>query len=256
MGARVEICGVDTSKLPSLKPKELVELMKQVKNGDEGARQKFIYGNYRLVLSITHRFSPKSMNADDIFQVGIIGLIKAIDNFDTSLNVKFSTYAVPMIIGEIKRFLRDDTSLRVSRGLRDVAYQALQAREKLSVKLDREPLIEEIAEEIGQPLNEVRIALDAVMEPVSLFDSVYSNSGDKIAVTDYVSDPKSEGDSLLNNLCLKNALKKLNSREKLIISKRYFEGKTQMEVSEEVGISQAQVSRLEKNALKYIEKNI
>lgn len=250
MISKVEISGVDTSKIPKLKPKELADLMLLIKKGDEEARQKFIYHNYRLVLSITHRFSAKNSNIDDIFQVGIIGLIKAINNFDVGLNLKFSTYAVPMIIGEIRRYLRDNSCLRISRSIRDIAYQTLLAKERLTKINQKEPSVDEIAKELNLPLKIVFFAMDSTLEPISLFEDTYNNKGDKVEIINEVCDPKQDCNLLLENLELKTALSKLDIREKEIINKRYFEGKTQIEVSEEVGISQAQVSRLEKNALK------
>lgn len=253
---KVEICGVNTSKLPVLTNEEMQELFKKIKQGDMEARNKFINGNLRLVLSIIQRFNRRGEYVDDLFQVGCIGLIKAIDNFDTSQNVKFSTYAVPMIIGEIRRYLRDNNPIRVSRSLRDIAYKALQAREHLIYKNSKEPTITEIAEELGIPKEEVVFALDAIQEPISLFEPIYHDSGDAIYVMDQVKDEKSEDEVWLQGITLREALSKLNSREKLILNLRFFEGKTQMEVAEEIGISQAQVSRLEKNALKSMKKYV
>jgi RNA polymerase sporulation-specific sigma factor len=253
---KVEICGVNTSKLPVLTNEEMQELFKKIKQGDMEARNKFINGNLRLVLSIIQRFNRRGEYVDDLFQVGCIGLIKAIDNFDTSQNVKFSTYAVPMIIGEIRRYLRDNNPIRVSRSLRDIAYKALQAREHLIYKNSKEPTITEIAGELGIPKEEVVFALDAIQEPISLFEPIYHDSGDAIYVMDQVKDEKSEDEVWLQGITLREALSKLNSREKLILNLRFFEGKTQMEVAEEIGISQAQVSRLEKNALKSMKKYV
>uniref|UniRef100_UPI000B8312FF RNA polymerase sporulation sigma factor SigG n=1 Tax=Tepidimicrobium xylanilyticum TaxID=1123352 RepID=UPI000B8312FF len=253
---KVEICGVNTSKLPVLTNEEMQELFVKIKNGDMKAREKFINGNLRLVLSIIQRFNRRGENVDDLFQVGCIGLIKAIDNFDLSQNVRFSTYAVPMIIGEIRRYLRDNNSIRVSRSLRDIAYRALQARDQLVNKNLKEPTITEIAEELNLPKEEVVFALDAIQEPISLFEPVYHDSGDAIYVMDQVKDEKSEDEVWLQGIAIKDAINKLNKREKLILNLRFYEGKTQMEVAEEIGISQAQVSRLEKNALKQMRKLI
>ncbi len=253
---KVEICGVNTSKLPVLTNDEMQELFIKIKAGDMEARDKFINGNLRLVLSIIQRFNRRGEYVDDLFQVGCIGLIKAIDNFDLSQNVKFSTYAVPMIIGEIRRYLRDNNSIRVSRSLRDIAYRALQAREQLINKNSREPTITEIANELNISKEEVVFALDAIQEPISLFEPIYHDSGDAIYVMDQVKDEKSEDEVWLQGIALREALNKLNKREKLILDLRFYEGKTQMEVAEEIGISQAQVSRLEKNALKNMRKFI
>ena len=256
MANKVEICGINTANLPKLTNKEMEQLMLKLKSGDEQARQEFMIGNMRLVLSVVQRFMRRKENPDDIFQVGCVGLIKAINNFDTTLNVRFSTYAVPMIIGEIRRFLRDNNSVRVSRSLRDIAYKALQAREKLS-KLDyEEPSIEKIAEEIELPVNEVSFAMDATLSPVSLFEPVYHDGTDSVLVMDQIPDKKSDQEEYLEKLALKDALQKLSEREKQIVMLRYYMGKTQMEVSEEVGISQAQVSRLEKNALSNLKKQL
>ncbi|GFN35979.1 RNA polymerase sigma factor [Tepidimicrobium xylanilyticum] len=247
---------MNTSKLPVLTNEEMQELFVKIKNGDMKAREKFINGNLRLVLSIIQRFNRRGENVDDLFQVGCIGLIKAIDNFDLSQNVRFSTYAVPMIIGEIRRYLRDNNSIRVSRSLRDIAYRALQARDQLVNKNLKEPTITEIAEELNLPKEEVVFALDAIQEPISLFEPVYHDSGDAIYVMDQVKDEKSEDEVWLQGIAIKDAINKLNKREKLILNLRFYEGKTQMEVAEEIGISQAQVSRLEKNALKQMRKLI
>lgn len=256
MGNKVEITGVNTSTLPKLNGKQLAELMEKVKTGDKLARNKFAYANMRLVLSVVQRFNTPKENMDDIFQVGCIGLMKAIDNFDVSLNVKFSTYAVPMIIGEIKRFLRDNNSIRVSRSLRDIAYRALKAREELTKDRIDEPKLEEIAEKLDVKLKDVAIALDAISAPISLGDPVYNDGDDTIYLMDQVSDNKNSEEIWLENINLKDALSKLNPREKEIVMLRYYIGKTQMEVSHEIGISQAQVSRLEKNALENIRKKI
>ena len=255
MGNKVEITGVNTSTLPKLNGKQLAELMIKVKSGDKLARQEFAYANMRLVLSVVQRFNAPKEVSDDIFQVGCVGLMKAIDNFDINLNVKFSTYAVPMIIGEIKRFLRDNSSIRVSRSLRDIAYRALKAREELSKDRVDEPKLEEIAEKIEVDLKDVAIALDAISAPLSLGDPVYNDGDDTIYLMDQVSDSKNSEEIWIENINLKDALSKLNPREKEIVLLRYYIGKTQMEVSEEVGISQAQVSRLEKTAIEQIRKS-
>lgn len=256
MNNKVEICGVNTAKLPILKPKEKEELFARVQQGDFAARQEYIYSNLRLVLSIIKRFSNRGENIDDVFQVGCIGLIKAIDNFDTSHGVKFSTYAVPMIIGEIRRYLRDNNSIRVSRSLRDIAYKALQAKEKLINLHSKEPTIEEIAKELEIEAKDIVFALDAIQEPVSLFEPVYNDGADALFVMDQVSDDKNTDARWLENISLSEAMKRLGEREKHILNLRFFEGKTQMEVADEIGISQAQVSRLEKNALKNMRKYI
>ncbi len=256
MANRVAICGVDTSTLPKLKNDELVELMKKVKMGDELAREQFVVANLRLVLSVVQRFSGKKEKSDDMFQVGCVGLMKAIDNFDVSLNVRFSTYAVPMIIGEIRRFLRDNNSIRVSRSLRDIAFKALQAREFLVKKLGREPKPEEIANEIEYDVKDVNFALDAISETVSLNEPVYNDGNESVRIMDQISDVKNNDESLMEQIALKDAVAKLSPREKEILLMRYYIGKTQMEVSEEIGISQAQVSRLEKNALSAIKKHL
>ncbi len=253
---KVEICGVNTSKLPVLTDKEKESLILKVKEGDEGARQQFIEGNLRLVLSVIQKFSNRGEHADDLFQVGCIGLIKALDNFDTSHEVKFSTYAVPMIIGEIRRYLRDNNTIRVSRSLRDIAYKALGVKEKLSNTLQREPTIEEIAKVLDIPKEDLATALDAIVEPVSLFEPVYHDGGEAVYVMDQVSDSKNTDENWTEDIALKEAIKKLGDREKEILHLRFFVGRTQMEVAEEIGISQAQVSRLEKSALKNMKKNI
>lgn len=253
---KVEICGVNTSKLPVLTNDQKKALFERMHKGDTSAREEFINGNLRLVLSVIQRFNNRGEYVDDLFQVGCIGLIKAIDNFDVSQNVKFSTYAVPMIIGEIRRYLRDNNSIRVSRSLRDIAYKALQAKEKLTNKNSKEPTIAEIAEELKLPKEEVVFALDAIQDPISLFESVYHDGGDAIYVMDQVSDEKNNDDNWLEGISLKEAMRKLNEREKLILNLRFFEGRTQMEVAEEIGISQAQVSRLEKTALMHMKKYI
>lgn len=253
---KVEICGVNTSKLPVLTNVEMKDLMIKMKKGDKEAREKFISGNLRLVLSVIQRFNNRGENVDDLFQVGCIGLIKAIDNFDLSQNVKFSTYAVPMVIGEIRRYLRDNNSIRVSRSLRDTAYKALQVRDKLISKNNKEPTITEISQELNIPREEVVFALDAIQDPVSLFEPIYHDGGDAIFVMDQISDNKNYDENWIENISIKQAMQKLNKREKLILNLRFFEGKTQMEVANEIGISQAQVSRLEKTALGHMRKYI
>ncbi len=247
---KVEICGVNTAKLPLLKNEEKEELWERIEKGDKEAREKFIQGNLRLVLSITKRFAGNNENIDDLFQIGCIGLIKAIDNFDRSVGVKFSTYAVPMILGEIRRFLRDNNSIRVSRSLRDTAYKAIYAKEMLTKKNQKEPTVMEIAEEIGMSKEEVVYAMDAIQSPVSLFEPVYSEGGDTLYVMDQISDKNNKEDNWVEKMALKDAMKRLSARERNIIEMRFFKGNTQMEVANEIGISQAQVSRLEKNALK------
>lgn len=253
---KVEICGVDTSKLPVLKNEEMRELFKKMHNGDNTAREKLVNGNLRLVLSVIQRFNNRGEFVDDLFQVGCIGLMKSIDNFDLSQNVKFSTYAVPMIIGEIRRYLRDNNPIRVSRSLRDIAYKALQVREKLMSETSREPTPAEIAKELDVTHEEVVFALDAIQDPVSLFEPIYNDGGDPIYVMDQLSDEKNKDVQWIEEIALKEGMRRLNDREKLILRKRFFQGKTQMEVAEEIGISQAQVSRLEKAAIKQMTKNI
>ena len=247
---KVEICGVNTSKLPVLKEDEKNDLFARIKAGDTAARETYIKGNLRLVLSVIKRFSNSNENVDDLFQIGCIGLIKSIDNFNPDIGVKFSTYAVPMIIGEIRRYLRDNNSIRVSRSLRDTAYKAIHAKEILSKELSREPTIEDIAKEIDIPKEDIVFALDAIQCPVSLYDPVYTDGGDTLYVMDQISDKKNKEDTWVEELSLSDAMKRLNERENYIIKLRFFEGKTQMEVAEEIHISQAQVSRLEKSALK------
>jgi RNA polymerase sporulation-specific sigma factor len=255
MSKKVSITGVNTNNLPKLTNDEMQKLMKKVKQGDELAREQFVVSNLRLVLSVVHRFAGRKEKADDMFQVGCVGLMKAIDNFNTELGVRFSTYAVPMIIGEIRRFLRDNNSVRVSRSIRDTAYQSLQAKQKLTQELDREPTIDEIANEIGLDTFSVSNALDAISDTISLNQPVYKDGNETVRIMDQISDTKSHED-FLEEISLKDALVKLTMREKEILTLRYFIGKTQMEVSNEVGISQAQVSRLEKNALSSIKKLI
>ncbi len=247
---KVEICGVNTSKLPVLTEKEKEFLFERIRAGDEGARELYIKGNLRLVLSVIKRFGSSNENVDDLFQIGCIGLIKAIDNFNTSLQVKFSTYAVPMIIGEIRRYLRDNNAIRVSRSLRDTAYKAIYAKENYTKKYLKEPTIEEIAGEIGIPKEEIVYAMDAIQSPVSLYDPVYTEGGDTLYVMDQISDKKNREENWVESISLSEALRRLDERERHIIELRFYEGKTQMEVASEIGISQAQVSRLEKNALK------
>ena len=247
---KVEICGVNTARLPVLTNEEKEQLFTRIKTGDMEARERYIKGNLRLVLSVIKRFSNSSENVDDLFQIGCVGLIKAIDNFDTTLNVKFSTYAVPMIIGEIRRYLRDNNSIRVSRSLRDTAYKAIYARENYVKQHQKEPTITEIAEEIGMEKEDIVYALDAIQSPVSLYEPVYTEGGDTLYVMDQISDKKNKEDNWIEDLSLKEALKRLDDREKNIIEMRFYEGRTQMEVAQEICISQAQVSRLEKHALK------
>ena len=254
--SKVEICGVDTSKLKNLTDSEKRELLKRTKDGDSAARQKLVDGNLRLVLSIIQRFTNRRENMDDLFQVGCIGLIKAIDNFNIELDVKFSTYAVPMIIGEVRRYLRDNNTIRVSRSMRDLAYKALQAREVLAKTLLREPTAPDIAKAIGEKEELVSRAMEAIIEPVSLYDSVFNDGGDTIFVIDQISDHSVDDDMWLEDIALREAMKKLGEREKRIIDMRFFAGKTQMEIADEIGISQAQVSRLEKCALERIKKQI
>ena len=253
---KVEICGVNTSKLPILKEKEMKELLIRMKSGDNSSREVFIRSNLRLVLSVIQRFNNRGENVDDLFQVGCIGLMKSIDNFDLSQNVRFSTYAVPMIIGEIRRYLRDNNSIRVSRSLRDIAYRALLVRDKLIGNNNKEPTVSQIAKELELPREEVVFALDAIQDPVSLFEPIYHDGGDAIYVMDQISDTKNQDENWLENISIKEAMKKLNKREKLILTLRFFNGRTQMEVADEIGISQAQVSRLEKTALKHMRKYI
>lgn len=253
---KVEICGVNTAKLPTLTAKEKKELFVRIKSGDSAARDTFIKGNLRLVLSVIGRFNNRGENVDDLFQVGCIGLIKAIDNFNTELDVQFSTYAVPMIIGEIRRYLRDNNSVRVSRSLRDIAYKALCVRERLINTTNREPTIEEIAKEIDIPTEDVTTALDAIQEPISLFEPIYHDGGDAVYVMDQVSDKKNIDEAWIEKISLREAMKKLSDREKQIVTMRFFRGKTQTEVANEVGISQAQVSRLEKSAISNMRKYI
>ena len=250
---KVEICGVNTAKLPLLKSAEKEALFEKIAKGDKEAREMYIEGNLRLVLSVIKRFHSSNENVDDLFQIGCIGLIKAIDHFDTSLNGKFSTYAVPMIIGEIRRFLRDNNTIRVSRSLKDTAYKAIYAREAMTRRDLKEPTINEVAEEIGISKEDIVYALDAIQSPMSLYEPVYTDGGDTLYVMDQVSDKKNKEEVWVENISLSEAMKRLNERENEIITLRFFEGKTQMEVARMIGISQAQVSRLEKNALKIMK---
>lgn len=249
---KVEICGVNTAKLKVLKESEKIELLKKMHEGDATAREKLISGNLRLVLSVIQRFQNRGEHPDDLFQVGVIGLMKAIDNFDISQNVRFSTYAVPMIIGEVRRYLRDNNALRVSRSMRDTAYHAMQAKEQLQTQLNRDPTIEEIAKALDRTVSDVVIALEAIVEPVSLYEPVYADGGEPIYVMDQVGSPETDND-WLDEIMMKETIKALSPREKKILSLRFMQGKTQTEVADEIGISQAQVSRLEKGALKRIK---
>ena len=251
---KVEICGVNTSKLPVLKAEEKEELFRRIKEGDEEARELYIKGNLRLVLSVIKRFSNSSENMDDLFQIGCIGLIKAIDNFDTTLNVKFSTYAVPMIIGEIRRYLRDNNSIRVSRSVREIAYKALAIQDRIRKEENRDARIEEIAKELKINKEEIAMSLDAIQEPISLQEPAYMDSNDTINVMDQISDKKNTDEMWTESLTIAQLMRNLNEKEKSIISKRYFEGRTQMEIADEIGISQAQVSRLEKDAIKHMRR--
>ena len=256
MQNKVELCGVNTAKLKVLKNEETQALLRRAKAGDRQAREELIAGNLRLVLSVIHKFSNRGENVDDLFQVGCIGLIKAIDNFNTDLDVRFSTYGVPMIVGEIRRYLRDNSTMRVSRAMRDTAYKVLQAKEAYMAEHQREPTVDEIARMLELKREDVVFALDAIVDPVSLYEPVYSDSGDTICVMDQVRDSKNTDENWLEQIALREAIAKLSDREKRILSLRFFQGKTQMEVSTEVGISQAQVSRLEKNALRQIKKDL
>ena len=249
MQGKVEICGVNTAKLKVLKNEETMALLRRSKQGDQDARRQLIEGNLRLVLSVIQRFVGRGENVDDLFQVGCIGLIKAIDNFDITQPVRFSTYGVPMIVGEIRRYLRDNSAIRVSRSMRDTAYRVLQAREKLMAETQREPTVEQIAQILGIPREEVLFAMDAIVDPVSLYEPIYDSGGDAICVMDQVSDRRNTDEKWIEHIALKEALDRLDDREQRILALRFCEGKTQMEVSAEVGISQAQVSRLEKNAI-------
>ena len=254
MGNKVEICGVDTSKIPVLSPEKKVELLVKIKNGDKKSRDEFVNGNLRLVLSVIKRFYGRGENVDDLFQVGCVGLIKAMDNFDLNQNVQFSTYAVPMIIGEIRRYLRDNNSIRVSRSIRDLAYKALSVKEKITKESQKEPTVEEIAKELGVDKEEIVFSLDAIQEPISLQEPVYGDGTENLYVMDQVKDNKNTDEYWAENITITEAMKKLNEKEKMIINKRFFEGRTQVEVADEIGISQAQVSRLEKSAIEHIRR--
>ena len=256
MRGKVEICGINTAKLERLSQQERTALLRQVKQGDAAAREKLIYGNLKLVLSVVQRFAGRGENMDDLFQVGCIGLIKAIDNFDVSQDVRFSTYGVPMIIGEVRRYLRDNSAIRVSRSIRDTAYKVLQMRETLLSQSQKEPTVEEIAKALDIPREDVVLALDAIVDPVSLFEPIYSDTGDAACVMDQVGDEKNTDAHWLEQISLKDAVSHLTEREKHILAMRYLQGKTQMEVSEEIGISQAQVSRLEKAAIAAIRREV
>lgn len=253
---KVEICGVNTAKLPVISSGKMREMFERMQSGETGVREQLIQGNLRLVLSVIQRFNNRGEYVDDLFQVGCIGLMKAIDNFDLGQNVKFSTYAVPMIIGEIRRYLRDNNPIRVSRSMRDVAYKALQVRDALVNRLSREPSINEIAQELQIPREEIIFAMDAIQEPISLFEPIYHDGGDPIFVMDQISDEKHQDFNWVEAVAIRDALRKLTEREKHILTLRFFEGKTQMEVAEEIGISQAQVSRLEKAALNHMRKHM
>ena len=251
---KVEISNVNTANLPLLKPEENKELFEKMKNGDEEARQKLIEGNLRLVLSVIQKFRGRGESADDLFQIGCVGLIKAIDNFDTSLDIQLSTYGVPMIIGEVKRYLRDNNSIRVSRSTRDLAYKVIQCKERFSKMQGREPTIEEIAKELETTPEEVAFSLDAIQSPISLQEPVYSDGTENIYIMDQVKDTKNSDDLWADNLTIIQSMKKLNDKEREILVRRFFDGRTQMEVANEIGISQAQVSRLEKNAINHIRR--
>ena len=253
---KVDLCGVDTTRLPVITNERMRQLFPLVHQGDKAARDEFLQGNLRLVLSVIQRFSGRGENVDDLFQVGCIGLMKALDNFDTSQNVRFSTYAVPMIIGEIRRYLRDNNAIRVSRSMRDTAYKALQARDRLHNQWNREPTLEEIAAELHLPSEDVIFALEAIQDPVSLFEPVYNDGGDALYIMDQVKDEHARADAWVEDIAIRDAMNRLNEREKKILHLRFFEGRTQMEVAGEIGISQAQVSRLEKNALMHMRRNI
>ena len=256
MQGKVEICGVNTASLPVLKGAETRSLLERARAGDEDAREKLISGNLRLVLSVVQKFAGRGESMDDLFQVGVIGLTKAVDCFDLSQNVQFSTYGVPMIAGELRRFLRDHSAVRVSRSMRDTAYKVLQAKEKLTAETGREPDIEAIAKSLGLPRQEVVFALEAICDPVSLYEPVYSDAGESATVMDQIGDPRNTDEHWLEQIALEEAMRRLSRREKRILALRFYDGRTQMEVAREVGISQAQVSRLEKNAIKQIKKNI
>ena len=256
MQGKVEISGINTAKLQVLSNEEMNQLLRRAKEGDMDARETLIRGNLRLVLSVIQKFLGRSENVDDLFQVGCIGLIKAIDNFNTELDVRFSTYGVPMIVGEIRRYLRDNSAMRVSRAMRDTAYKVLQAKEAYLAKHQKEPTVEEIAQILGIKREDVVFALDAILDPVSLYEPIYSDSGDTVCVMDQVKDNKNTDERWLEHIALKEAVARLSEREQKILAMRFYQSKTQMEVSEEIGISQAQVSRLEKNALRQIRKEL
>lgn len=257
MRGKVEICGINTAKLPVLKNDEMAALLRRTKEGDRAAREKLICGNLRLVLSVIQRFLGRGENVDDLFQVGCIGLMKAIDNFDINQPVRFSTYGVPMIVGEIRRYLRDNSAVRVSRSMRDTAYKVLQGREKLMAETQREPTVEQIAKYLDIPREDVVMAMDAIVDPVSLYEPVYADGGgDAVCVMDQVRDDRNTDESWLDRIALKEAISRLDPRERSILALRFCQGKTQMEVSGEIGISQAQVSRLEKGAISAIRRNM
>ncbi len=253
---KVEICGVNTTRLPLLKEKEKEELLLKIKDGDENAFNTFIHGNLRLVLSVIQKFSNRGESADDLFQIGCVGLIKAVKNFDITVGVKFSTYAVPMIVGEVRRYLRDNSPIRVSRSVKDLAYKALQVKEELTKLNNKEPTLEEISKKLDVPVKSISNALDAIQDPISLFDPVFHDGNDAVSVMDQVSDEKSNDEVWTEDIVLKEAIERLQDREKKIITMRFFQGKTQTEVAESIGISQAQVSRLEKNAINHMRKFI
>ena len=256
MHGKVEICGINTAKLQVLKNDEMTELLRRTKDGDLSAREALIQGNLRLVLSVIQKFLGRGENMDDLFQVGCIGLIKAIDNFDITQGVRFSTYGVPMIVGEIRRYLRDNNAIRVSRSMRDTAYKVLQARERLMRMNQREPTIEQLAKELDIPREEIVFAMDAIVDPMSLYDPIYSDGTDTLCVMDQISDRSNTDESWIEQIALKDAIARLGQRERNILSMRFYQGKTQMEVSAEIGISQAQVSRLEKSAIQSIKRGL
>jgi len=256
MQGKVEICGVNTARLKVLSSDEISALFEKMRRGDPQAREELISGNLRLVLSVIQKFANRGENADDLFQVGCIGLMKAIDNFDTGLQVRFSTYGVPMIIGEIRRYLRDNSPIRVSRSLRDIAYKVIQIREALIRETQHEPTVEEIARRLSLPREDVVAAMDAVMDPVSLYEPIYTDGGDSVCGMDQIGDPKNTDENWLEQIAIREAVEKLNKREKHILHLRFYEGKTQMQVAAEIGISQAQVSRLEKNAIQQIKRDL
>ena len=256
MRGKVEICGINTAELKVLKNDEMVALLQRLRQGDESVREELICGNLRLVLAVIQRFSGRGENADDLFQVGCIGLMKAIDNFDISQNVRFSTYGVPMIMGEIRRYLRDNSAIRVSRSVRDTAYRVLQAREALMAEDQREPSVEQIAQYLGLPREEVVVAMDAVVDPISLYEPLYDQAGDTVCVMDQVKDTANTDEHWLDRLSLKEAIGKLDARQRKILAMRFYQGKTQMETAAEIGISQAQVSRLEKGAIACIKREM